>query len=356
MSVIMIFLGLGIIVIYSSSAIYALDKFGSSAYFLWRQLLWTVIGLGAACFFIVYDHRKLKFWIQPMLLASVVLLILVLIFGREVSGAKRWLRIGGIGFQPSEFVKLVLVLFVAGYCDRKRSKMQNFRKGLLPLLAVIGGICGLIFLQPDMGTPILILLTCVTMIFMGGGKILHLTGLAAFFAPLAGLAAWIEPYRRRRILAFLSPWENAQGSSYQLVQSLLAMGSGGLTGVGLGDSHSKLLYLPEPHTDFIFPIFGEEFGLAGSLAVLVLFGLMAWLGFRIAARTTNLFSSLVASGITILTLYQAILNIAMVTGCIPTKGLPLPFLSFGGSSLVVTLSAMGILLNISRYSRREGDL
>ena len=351
-TVLLIFLGLGLVMVYSSSAIYAFEKYGNEKYFLWRQVLWTLIGISAALFFILFDHRKLQKWVNPVLVLTVAGLIAVLLAGRQVGGARRWLRVGGIGFQPSEFAKLAMIFFVASYCDRKKSKLENFQKGVLPLLLIVAVVCGLILLQPDFGTSSLIFLTCMTMVFVGGGNLKQIAVLALIAAPMAGAAVWLSPYRRRRVLAFLNPWENPQGASYQIVQSILALGSGGLTGVGLGDSHSKLLYLPEPHTDFIFPIFGEEFGLVGSWAVIGLFGILAALGFRIAARSTNLFSSLLACGITALIVFQAILNIAMVTGCMPPKGFPLPFFSFGGSSLVVTLSAVGVLLNISRSAKR----
>ena len=352
MTVVLALMGIGLVTIYSSSAIYALDRFGNPAYFLIRQIVWIALGLGAAVFFMGYDHQKLKRWVPALMVLCLACLVAVLLVGRVAGGARRWLRIGGLGFQPSEFAKLTLILFTAYYCDKKRSKIGQFARGLLPILLVLGLYCGLIFLQPDLGTPVLIFLTCVTMIFIGGADVKQLLGLALPLVPLIGMAAWLEPYRRRRILAFLHPWENAQGRSYQLVQSLLAMGSGGLTGVGLGESHSKLLYLPEPHTDFIFPIFAEEFGLAGTWFIIALFALMAWAGLRIASRSNNLFSSLLASGITLMVLYQTIYNIAMVTGCLPTKGLPLPFISFGGSSLLITLASMGILLNISRNAER----
>ncbi|OGR84296.1 MAG: cell division protein FtsW [Elusimicrobia bacterium RIFCSPLOWO2_01_FULL_54_10] len=351
-TVLLIFLGLGLITVYSSSAIYAYEKYGNEKYFLWRQIAWAAIGLAAAAFFTLTDHRKIQKWVNPILLTTLACLIFVLLVGKEVGGARRWIKIAGIGFQPSEFAKLAVIFFVASYCDRKKSKLENFRKGILPLLLVVAAVCGLILLQPDFGTAFLIFLTCMTMIFISGGNLKQILILGLVTAPLAAAAVWLEPYRRRRLLAFLNPWENPQGSSYQIVQSILALGSGGLTGVGLGDSHSKLLYLPEPHTDFIFPIFGEEFGLVGSWAVIGLFGVLATLGFRIAARSANLFSSLLAGGITAMILYQAILNIAMVTGCLPPKGFPLPFFSFGGSSLLVTLSAAGILLNISRSAKR----
>ncbi len=352
LSNVMVLLGLGVVVIYSSSAIYAFERFGSSTYFLSRQMMWIALGLMSGLFFTFYHHEKLRDWVKPALIVCVVLLIAVLFFGRTVGGARRWLRFGGIGFQPSEFVKLALILYTAYYCDRKRSKIEDFKRGLLPLLGMVGLFCGLIFLQPDLGTPVLIFMTCMTIALIGGAQLKHLGVMALGALPLIFIAGWASPYRRQRMLSFLDPWENAQGASYQLVQSLLALGYGGLTGTGLGASKSKLLYLPEPHTDFIFPVFGEEFGLLGSWLIIGLFAGLAWCGYKVAARAQNLFSSLVASGITLLVLYQAIINIAMVTGCVPTKGLPLPFISFGGSSLVVTLSAMGILLNISRNVQR----
>lgn len=353
MSIVLILLGLGLVTIYSSSAIYALDRFGSSTYFLLRQTIWISIGLFFALFFIIYDHRNLKKWIFPILISCFILLVLVLVAGHTVGGAKRWLRFGGIGFQPSELTKIVMILFVAYYCDKKRSKIHDFKRGILPLLSVIGIFCLLIFLEPDLGTPVLIAVTCVMMIFIGGGQIKQILTLGLSLVPLVIMAIWMVPYRRKRFFSFLNPWENAQGGSYQLVQSLLAMGSGGLTGVGLGNAQSKLLYLPEPHTDFIFPILSEEFGFTGSLGILLFFAVFAWVGFRIAERSADLFSRLLASGITLLILLQAVFNIAMVTGCIPTKGLPLPFISFGGSSLVVTLASVGILLNISRHAERR---
>ncbi|MBI2119668.1 MAG: putative lipid II flippase FtsW [Elusimicrobia bacterium] len=353
LSIILALLGLGLVANYSSSAIFALERYGSSTYFLWKQFLWIVIGIALALFFINYDHRKLKSMVRPLLVLNIILLILVLIWGREVGGAKRWLRFLGLGFQPSEITKLSLIIFVAYYCDKKRSKIESFSKGLLPLLLVIGFFCGMIFLQPDLGTPVLIGFTCIVISFIGGAKLKQILSLGMLLLPLISLAAWAEPYRRKRILSFLHPWEDPQGSGYQLVQSLLALGSGGLKGVGLGQSHSKLLYLPEPHTDFIFPILAEELGLLGSLSLLVLYGLLGWMGFRIATRTKNMFSSLLASGITLIIVLQALFNIGAVSGCIPTKGLPLPLISFGGSSLVITLISLGILSNISRYARKE---
>ena len=213
MTVILTLMGLGLVTIYSSSAIYALDRFGNSTYFLVRQLVWICLGSCTGLFFLIYDHQKLKSWVRPLLAASLICLVLVLFMGRVVGGARRWLRIGGLGFQPSELTKFTLILFTAYYCDRKRSKIENFRKGVLPLLGVIGLYCGLIFLQPDLGTPVLIGLTCVTMLFIGGGSVKHLGGLAGAVLPLIVIAAWFEPYRRKRILAFLDPMHDAQGKA-----------------------------------------------------------------------------------------------------------------------------------------------
>jgi len=345
-------IGLGLVMNYSASSIYALEKYGSSVYFLARQLIWIFIGLIALLFFSFFDYKKLKFWSRPILLVCLIFLVLVLLFGREIGGAKRWLRFSGIGFQPSELTKLAMILFVAYYCDKKKSKLAHFGVGLLPLLTILGLFCGLIFIQPDFGTAVLIGLSCITLIFVAGAHWQHILTLILVTVPLIGVAAWSQPYRRRRILSFLNPWENAQGSSYQLAQSLLALGSGGLKGVGLGNSNAKLFYLPELHTDFIFPIFAEEMGLAGSLGILFLFYLIVRSGFKIASQLSDLFGQLLAIGITLLFFFQVILNIAVVTGCLPTKGLSLPLVSFGGSSVVVTLAGLGILLNLSRHGKQ----
>ncbi len=345
-------ISVGLVMNYSASSIYALEKYGSSVFFLVRQLIWISIGLVGLSLLSYYDCRKLKIWSRPLLFFCFISLLLVLVLGREVGGAKRWLRFSGIGFQPSELTKLALILFVSYYCDKKKSKLTHFKSGLFPLLIILGTFCGLIFIQPDFGTAVLIGLSCMTLIFIAGASWDHLLTLVLVGVPLLGMAAWAQPYRRRRILSFLNPWENSQGSSYQLAQSLLALGSGGLKGVGLGNSHAKLFYLPELHTDFIFPIFAEEMGLAGSLAILALFAMIVRSGFKIASQQSELFSQLLATGITLVFFYQVILNIAVVTGCLPTKGLSLPLVSFGGSSVVVTLAGLGILLSLSRYGKQ----
>ena len=346
-------LGIGLISIYSASGVYALERFGSSTYFLVRQSIWMIMGLCSTVFFSFQNMQRLKKWTYPLLIIVFISLVTIFFVGHTVGGANRWLRFGGLGFQPSELAKLSLVLFVAYYCDKKKSKLNNFYKGVLPLLLIVSLFCGLIFIQPDLGTPLIIFATCITMIFIAGGNIKQIVQLGCILILLAGLAVWFEPYRRKRLLSFLNPWDDPLGSSYQLVQSLIAIGSGGLMGVGLGNSHSKLLYLPEPHTDFIFPIISEELGLLGAWSIIILFIILTWCGFKIASKTKDFYSSLLASGIVFLILYQVIFNIAMVTGCVPTKGLPLPFVSFGGSSLVITLSAVGILLNISRNVERS---
>lgn len=351
MTTVLVLIGLGVVMIYSSSAILAQEKFGEPTYFLWKQLLWIGIGIFFLILFCFIPYKNLRHWVKLLLFVSLLLLVMVLFFGKEVSGAKRWLRIGGIGFQPSELAKLVLILFTADYCDRRKSKMTSFRKGLAPFLLILALFCGLIFIQPDLGTPALIAATCLTMVFISGARISHLLILSCLVILLAFAAIWSEPYRRGRFLSYLNPWQQAEGASYQLVQSFLAMGSGGIFGVGPGESRSKLLYLPEPHTDFIFPVFAEEFGLIGSWTLISLFGLLALGGFSVARHSPNLFASLLSSGITLAILYQVIFNIGVVTGLLPTKGLPLPFISFGGSSMVTLLSAMGILLNISRSSK-----
>lgn len=348
LAIVSILLVIGMVTIYSSSGVMAMEKWGSSSYFLRRQVLWILIGGIAAWGTAQVQVESWRKLVVPLFFFCVVALVLTLLVGTTVGGARRWLRFAGIGFQPSEFVKFFAVLFIANYADKHKSRMHDFVRGPLPALLIIGLLCGMILLEPDLGTPVMILSLSLLLLYLGGARGKHLGLLVGVGVPLVLALIWFEPYRRRRFFAFLHPWENSLGDSYQLVQSFLALGSGGLAGVGLGNAHSKLLYLPEPHTDFIFPILGEEFGWVGSVFVIGLYLLLMWVGFRIASRMKNLYRHLLALGITLWISIQSILNIAVVTGCMPTKGMPLPFISFGGSSLVVSLAAIGILWKLSR--------
>jgi cell division protein FtsW len=266
-----------------------------------------------------------------------------------VGGAKRWLKLGPIGFQPSEPAKIFVVLALADFLDRHQSQLKSFWKGYVPacLIFLIPG--ALTFKEPDLGTCVLICGTGFAMLLLGGAHWEHCAGTLAVGLGGIALAVLKASYRMHRVMAFLDPWKDPHGTGYQLIQSLLAIGSGGIFGKGLGNSQLKLHFLPDAHTDFIFSIIGEELGLAGTLLLLLLFSALALRGFRIVRQSPNLFGMLVATGIIFLTSFQALIHLAVSVGLMPTKGIPLPFLSYGGSSLLVMLSAFGILLNISRY-------
>jgi len=344
----LILLVFGWVMLYSASAIMADKQYADPLFYLKRQGLFSLAGLGLMALFSRIPYGRLREWVWPLLALTLMVLVAVL-FTSPIAGVKRWIRIGPFGLQPAEFAKLTMVLFLADYLDRKRSKVSNFTQGMIVPWAVVGLLLGLISLQPDLGTPALLFGVGLLVLFVGGTRFHHLAvvGLAAMPVLLYELLRL--PYRRARLMTFLHPFNDAGGTGYQLVQSLLAVGAGGWAGQGLGASKIKLMYLPAPHTDFIFPVLCEELGLLGAVAVLCLFTALLLRGIRIARGAPDLFGMLLASGLTFLICLQAFFNIAMSIGLMPTKGLPLPFFSYGGSSLLVTLAAMGILLNISRH-------
>jgi cell division protein FtsW len=290
-----------------------------------------------------------------VVLVVVALLVLVVIPGIGIYrlGARRWLGAGPLQFQPSEFAKFAFIIFMADYLERNQREISSFWRGLLPALMVLGLFFALIMLEPDLGTSLTLAGTGALMLFAAGAELSHLGGLGLVGAVGVFILARIDPERWSRITTFLDPWNPkiSQDAGYQIIQALLAFGSGGLFGVGLGRSRQKFFYLPERHTDMIFAILGEELGLIGSCLVLVLFFAFAWRGYRIAVQAPDRFTSLLAAGVTSLITLQAAMNIAVVTASIPSTGIPLPFLSYGGSSLLITLSGVGILLGVSRYSR-----
>jgi cell division protein FtsW len=286
----------------------------------------------------------------PLLVGTVALLVIVLLpqFGTEVNGARRWLRWGGWSFQPSELAKLAVICYLASYAARHDARVRDFWRGLLPPVLICGLIIALVLVQPDLGTAAVIAALTMVLLFVGRAKLVHLGGLILAAAPVLAVLIAASPYRRQRVLAFLNPWEDAQASGFQIVQSFLAMGSGGWWGLGLGESRQKLFFLPEPHTDFIYSVIGEELGLVGCLIVLALFALLIWRGLLIASRAEEPFTRYLAVGLTAMIGLQALLHMAVVTGLLPTKGLTLPLLSYGGSSLVVDLAAVGMLVAIGR--------
>ncbi len=338
----------GWVILYSASALLAEARFGDQYYFVKKQIVWSALGLGAL---LAASRIKLA-WVQkmarPSFILAVVLLALVLVAGHEVMGAKRWLRLGGIGLQPSEFAKLAIVLFLADALDRKKSRLTDFQHGYVPVLLMSGLVLGLIVLEKDLGTPFLIACVAAGMIYLAGARHRHLLATALSAIPFLYLAVFHVAYRRQRFLAFLDPWKEAQGTGYQLVQSLLALGSGGFWGKGSGESTIKLLYLPEAQTDFIFPILGEEFGFVGAAVVTLLFLWMVHRCFVAAREATHWFQLLLAAGVGLWLGGQVVINLAVVTGLMPTKGMPLPLISFGGSSMIVLLTGIGLVLNVTR--------
>ncbi len=345
-----VLIGFGLVAIYSTSAIFAQQKFGDSLFFLKRQLLWVSLGLVAMLIAWGVKYELIKSLSKPLLFLTIALLVLVLFpqFGREAGGARRWLRIGAVGFQPSELGKLALILYLSDYLTRKQNKIKSFSRGFFPPMLVLGGMAGLILIQPDLGTVVLLGIVSLILLFVAGIRIIYLGGLVLSSLPALYFLISGVGYRQRRILAFLNPWQHATGAGYQIVQSFLALGSGGVKGVGLGESRQKLFYLPASYTDFIFSIVGEELGFIGTVSLVVLFLVFLWAGIRVAYQSPDLFGYLLGIGITVAISLQAIMNIGVATGSLPTKGISLPFISFGGSSLLFNMMGVGLLLNIAR--------
>jgi cell division protein FtsW len=345
-----ILLAFGLVMILSASSVSALQRYGSSFFFLKRQVLWAAIGLAIAVVVSRIDYRKWRVIGWLMLLVSFVGLILVLhpAFGVRVSGSSRWLGAGPLRIQPSELAKLALLLVAADVITRKQKRLHSVREIMLPLGFIAILLAALVMLQPDLGTTLILGMILLSMLYVGGAPLPVLTGMGALgLAAGAGLAL-TEGYRKLRILSFVDPFRDPLNSGYQAVQSMIALGSGGFFGVGLGASRQKWLYVPNAHTDFIFSIIGEELGLVGTFLVVGLFVLLAYAGVRVARRAPDPFGRLVAAGVTTWILGQAVINMGAVTGLLPITGVPLPLVSFGGSALVFTLAGIGILANIAR--------
>jgi cell division protein FtsW len=341
---------LGLVMILSASSVSSFATYGSSFLFFKRQLIWAAIGLVVFVFFVRTDYRRLRGWgyVGYALVAGLLLAVLIPGVGVSAGGSARWLSAGPLSFQPSEVAKLALVLFAADVFSRKREeRFDSLAHTAVPLLPALAVLAALVLLQPDLGTTLMLGAIGLGLLFVAGAPMRYMIPIYAVGAALASAAAFAEPYRRARVLAFLNPWADPYNTGYQTIQSLVAMGSGGWFGVGLGASRQKWLYVPNAHTDFIYAILGEETGLLGSLVVLGLFLFLACLGVRTARRAPDRFGSLVAAGITIWIATQALTNMGAVTGVLPITGVPLPLVSFGGTSLVVSLAAMGVLINIA---------
>ena len=344
--------GLGIVCVFNASYFFAQDRFGDPLFFFRKHLVAVAIGV---VLLTIASQIRLELFerlANLLLLVSFILLIAVLIPGIGVvrGGARRWLDLGVVSFQPSELAKFAVIAYLARSITRKHACIHTVRDGLLPHLLVVGACSGLIVMQPDFGTATIMWIVLLMMLFVGGARPIHLGLLCTGLAGGVAAAIYSAPYRMTRVLAFLDPWKHSQDTAFQLVQSLIAFGSGGLIGNGLGASKQKMFFLPEAHNDFIFALIGEELGLAGALLVLVLFAVLGFRGFRVALRHPDSFGSLFAFGITASLLMGALVNVGVVLGLLPTKGLPLPFLSYGGSAMMGALAEVGILAALSRVT------
>jgi cell division protein FtsW len=347
---------LGVVMVFSSSSIMAVRDYGDSLHFLKRQGIYALIGFAAMALMMRIDLDVLRKAAWPVLGLCALLLLAVLIpgIGKKVGGAARWIRVAGVTFQPAEIAKLGLVLYMAHSLARKQEKVKKFRCGLLPYLVVLALFLGLLLAQPDLGSALTLGIVAVTMLLVAGARLRYLAGLGLLALPLLYFMVMNVDYRRRRIMAFLNPWEDPSNTGFQIIQSWIAFGSGGAFGTGLGESKQKLFYLPEAHTDFIFSVIGEELGFVGVIVIAAMFMLLILRGLRTAINAPDEFSSFLAFGITLLIGLEAFANMAVVMGMVPTKGLALPFVSYGGTSLVTTLASIGILVNIS--GRLPGEL
>jgi cell division protein FtsW len=346
----------GVIMVYSASAIVATGENHSQYFYVLRQGVWTLIGLGAMLAGMRFDYGRLRSPLiaNGLLITAIVLLVAVFAFP-PINGARRWIRFAGFSMQPSEISKLALAIFLARFLERRAGREGEFRRTFLPSAAVTGLLALLVVAEPDLGTAMMLAVVCAVVLFTAGARLRHMALAAApALVGVAGLLIFV-PFRMRRMTAFLDPWADPQGTSYQVVQSLLAVGSGGVNGLGFTQGRQKMFFLPFAHSDFIFAVVGEELGLLGGLAVIALFGLLLWRGMRAAMHAPDRFGMLLGIGIVTGIVAQALFNMSVVLAMLPTKGIPLPFISYGGSSLVPTLFAVGVLLNISQQGSGARD-
>jgi len=351
LATVFLLLTIGIIMVFSSSYIMAYKWYGNSFYFFTRQAVYSVIAIVVFFITLKIDYHIWRKFAIPILLLSIFLLTILYLpgFARYIRGAKRWLSIGPFSFQPSEMAKIALILYIADCLTRKKARdINSFVWGILPIFIITVFIFLLVFGQPDFSTAIVIMGCSFIMLFIGGSQITQLFALIILLIPPGMILALGKDYRRVRLLSFLNPWGDPLNSGFHIIQSLLALGSGGLFGVGIAESRQKFFYLPDQHTDFIFSIIGEELGFIGALAIIILFIVFLWRGFLISLKSRDTFGLLLAAGITSLIVFQALVNISVVTKLIPTTGISLPFISHGGSSLIANMFCCGILLNISK--------
>jgi len=345
---------LSVVMVYSASAVVAMERFHQPYLFLTKQLMWAGLGLALLGVIMRVDYKHYK---EPVFLwtclGGVLFFLVAVLFAPPVNNARRWFGIGGLGLQPSELAKLVAIFFIAALLERRMHRINDLKYGVLPVAAVVGVLVALILLEPDFGTSMSLAFIAAVMVFAAGLNYRYILLAMLPLLPLIAYIAMGADYRRRRLLTFLNPWEDPLGDGFQIIQSLIAVGTGGVTGKGLMNGVQKLFYLPEPHTDFIYSVIAEEFGLIGATIVLACFCVITWRGLRVAMRAPDQFGAFLAIGLTTMVAVQAFVNMSVVLSLLPTKGIPLPFISFGGSSLLINLVGMGVLLNVSQHASPE---
>jgi cell division protein FtsW len=350
----MVLLGFSIVTVYNTD-VTTFHSTGTSYQFI-KHLTWILVSVASMIIMTTIDYHHLQKLSIPILIVSTILLLLVLIpgIGTVTNGARRWIRFNqSFGLQPSEFAKLAIIIFLSSYISKNYSRMSELKRGFIIPLAITAGVCALILKEPDLGTSSFIAILSVILLITGGTRIAFVFLPAIVSVPLFYKIVLAVPYRKDRIMAFLDPWKDPSGTGYHIIQSLIAFGSGGLTGLGIGESKQKLLFLPECSTDFIFTIIGEELGFIGVIGIIALFALLIWQGLKVSHKAKDLFGFLLGTGITLMFGLQALINIAVVAGKAPTKGMPLPFVSAGGSSLLFSMIGIGILISIARQSEKS---
>src|SRR5215475_13073966 len=346
-----VLVGLGIVMVYSASAVVMMERYQRPYLFLTKQAMWAALGVAMLGVIMRFDYHHYR---QPFLIWSCLGLVglglVAVLFSPAVGGARRWFAFGGLGIQPSELAKLSAIFFIAAMLERRMHRINDAGYALLPIAIVVGTFVTLILLEPDFGTSASLVLIAVVMVFAAGVNYRYIAGVALCALPVVTLLVLGTSYRRQRVLTFLDPWRDPRGAGFQIIQSLYAIGTGGVRGKGVMNGVQKLFYLPEPHTDFIYSVIAEELGLIGATAVVFCFAFIAWRGLRVALRAPDSFGAFLALGLTAMIAVQALFNMSVALGLLPTKGIPLPFVSFGGSSLLINLVGMGILLNVSQQA------
>ncbi len=346
----------GVAMVFSSSAVLAQETYGDPNHFSLRHVVAVLMGLVGMFTLMRVDYRKFRHPATVFSLLSIVTVLLVFAYLLPATAnTHRWIRLAGLSFQPAELAKLSMIVFLAYFLEMRRDRVNQLRFSLIPMMAVTTLVCGLIVLQPDLGTALSILAVAGIMLFAAGLNFGWMAGAMLAALPILYLLVYQVPWRRARLLAFRDPWSDPLDSGFQIIQSLISLGTGGIAGTGYMEGQQKLFYLPEPHTDFIFAVVGEEFGLIGTVVVLCLFGVFMWRGLLCASRAPDLFGSYLALGITMMVALQAFINMSVVLGLVPTKGIPLPFLSYGGSSFLIMLASVGILMNVSQHGNLNGE-